>query len=172
MRCCPNEKPPPLATAGPLLHIRRGREVGKGPTSLTNAEHPAGGCYSAARCWIDHPGIVPTNVLFGFNTLVPFISQIATLPEVSCHRMSLTASPLKSPVPAIDHWPGTVATNELFWFKMVVPFISQIATLPDVSIHRMSALPSPLKSPVPAIDHWVGTLETDGLFGFNIVAPF
>src|ERR1700754_4961859 len=89
--------------------------------------------------------------------LVPFISQIATLPNVSCHKMSLMPSPLKSPVPLIDHGPGTLATNELFAFNTLVPFISQIATLPDVSRHRMSALPSPSKSPVPATDQFGGT---------------
>ena len=31
-----------------------------------------------------------------FNTVVPFISQIATLPEVSRHKMSELPSPLKS----------------------------------------------------------------------------
>jgi hypothetical protein len=91
-------KNPAASNGGGLLQIRRVGKWGKGPTSLANAEHPAGGCYSAARCWIDHPGIVPTNVLFGFDTLVPFISQIARLPEESCHRRSLMPSPLKSPV--------------------------------------------------------------------------
>src|ERR1700754_4332485 len=83
-----------------------------------------GDSYSALRCWMDHwPGTLPTNELLGFDTAMPFISQIATLPDVSCHRMSLKPSPLKSPVSRIDHWPGTFPTNELFAFKMLVPFI-------------------------------------------------
>ena len=92
------------------------------------------------------PGTFATNEVAGFKTVVPFISQIATLPLVSCHRMSLLPSPLKSPVPTIVQVPATFATNEVAGFKTVVPFISQIATLPLVSRHRMSLLPSPLKS--------------------------
>ena len=70
---------------------------------------------------------------------MPFISQIATLPDVSCHRMSAMPSPLKSPVPTMLQLVGTLATNELFAFNTVVPFISQIATLPLVSRQSRSA---------------------------------
>jgi hypothetical protein len=41
-------------------------------------------------------GTLATNELFAFNTVVPFISQIAVLPEVSRQAMSLLLSPLKS----------------------------------------------------------------------------
>ena len=43
-----------------------------------------------------------------FKIVVPFISQIATLPLLSCHRMSLLPSPLKSPVPTIVQVPGNI----------------------------------------------------------------
>jgi hypothetical protein len=51
---------------------------------------------SALAFWIDETvGTVatPANCV----TCVPFIDQIATLPLVSCHRMSLLLSPSKSP---------------------------------------------------------------------------
>src|SRR5499425_369096 len=38
----------------------------------------------------------PTPAVLGFKTVVPFISQIATLPLVSLQRMSHLPSPLKS----------------------------------------------------------------------------
>src|SRR5450631_2175456 len=103
-------------------------------------------------------GAFPTNEGSpGFNTLVPFISQITTLPLVSRQRMSLLPSPLKSPVPTMDQTVGTFPTNEgPPGFKTLVPFISQITTSPPVSLHRMSLLPSPLKSPVPTMDQTVG----------------
>src|ERR1700749_1379579 len=109
--------------------------------------------------------------VLGFNMVVPFISKIATAPDVFCHKMSALPSPLKSPVPLIDHWPGMLATNELFWFNMGAPFISQMGTLPEVSRHRQCPMPSPLKSPVPGMLQLVGTLATDGLFTDTVV-PF
>src|SRR6266852_7848279 len=100
----------------------------------------------------------PTPAALGFKTVVPFISQIATLPLVSCHRTSLLPSLLKSPVPTMDQVVGTFPTPAVLGFNTVVPFISQIATLPlVVSRQRISHLPSPLKSPVPTIDQLVGT---------------
>ena len=71
--------------------------------------------------------------------LVPFIAQIATLPDPSCHKMSARPSALKSPVPMMLQLVATLPTNELFWFNTVVPFISQIATLPLVSCQSRSA---------------------------------
>src|SRR5260370_19899350 len=90
----------------------------------------------------------PTPAALGFKTVVPFISQIATLPLLSCHRTSLLPSPLKSPVSTTDQVVGTFPTPAVLGFKTVVPFISQIATLPLLSRQRLSHCPSPLKSPV------------------------
>src|SRR5215470_17523659 len=118
-------------------------------------------------------GTFPTPAALGFKTLVPFMNQIATLPPaVSRHRMSLLPSPLKSPVPTIDHVVGTFPTSAVLGFNTVVPFISQIATLPLVSRQRMSLLPSPLKSPVPTMDQVVGTFPTPAVLGFKTVVPF
>src|SRR5713226_10387070 len=86
------------------------------------------------------------------------MSQIATLPLLSCHRMSLLPSPSKSPVSTIVQAVGTVATPANC--VTCAPFINQIPTLPLVSRHRMSLLPSPLKSPVPTIVQEVGTVAT------------
>src|SRR5208282_4516686 len=118
---------------------------------------------------------VATYEVVGFKIVVPFISQIATSPDVSCQRMSVLPSPLKSPVPTIDQPDavGTVPTYEVVGFKIVVPFISQIATSPDVSCQRMSALPSPLKSRWPTIDQVLDdTVPTYVAVGFKIVVPF
>src|ERR1700722_11561385 len=90
-------------------------------------------------------GTLPTNELFGFNTAVPFISQIATLPLVSRQSRSALPSPLKSRWPTMDHWPGTFETNELLGLRTVVPFISQSTVLPELSRQAMSLKPSPLK---------------------------
>src|SRR5260370_21683802 len=88
------------------------------------------------------------------------MNQIATLPLVSCQRMSLLPSPLKSPVPTIFHTLGGAFPTPAACVTCA-PFISQIATSPvAVFRHRMSPLPSPLKSPVPAIDHTVATFPT------------
>src|SRR5258707_15851450 len=83
-------------------------------------------------------GTFPTPAVLGFKTVVPFISQIATLPLVSLQRMSHRPSPLKSPVPTMDQVVATVPTPAVSGFKTVVPFISQIATLPLVSRQAMS----------------------------------
>src|SRR5262249_58868282 len=95
---------------------------------------------------------VPPPAVAAFKTVVPFISQIATLPPVSRQRMSDLPSPLKSPVPTMDQVVATFPTPAVLGFKTVVPSISQIATLPLVSLQTMSDLPSPLKSPNPTID--------------------
>src|SRR5205807_2196144 len=87
-------------------------------------------------------GTLPTSALDA--TVVPFISQIATLPELSRQRMSPLPSPLKSPVPTILHEAGTIPTKQLDW--TVRPFISQLARLPEESRQRMSLLLSLLKS--------------------------
>src|SRR5215467_6706529 len=111
-------------------------------------------------------GTFPTPAVLGFKTVVPFISQIATLPlVVSRQRMSHLPSPLKSPVPTTDQLVGTFPTPAVLGFKTVVPFISQIATLPLVSRQRMSDLPSPLKSPVPTTDQVVATFPTPAVLG-------
>src|SRR5208282_4048016 len=116
---------------------------------------------------------VPTYEVVGFKIVVPFISQIATSPDVSRHRMSPMPSPLKSPVPTIDQAVGTVATYVAVGFKIEVPFISQIATSPDVSCQSKSALPSPLKSRWPTIDQMPGdTVATYEVVGFKIEVPF
>ena len=58
-------------------------------------QHPVDSHQSAARRWMDHwLATLLTNELFPFNTVVPFISQIATLPDVSCQMMSDLPSPL------------------------------------------------------------------------------
>src|SRR5579862_7277676 len=89
-------------------------------------------------------------------TAQPFKNQIATSPALSCHRISVMPSPLKSPLPAIDHLLGSALPTPQDWVG-VAPFISHSATLPLLSCQRMSPLPSPLKSPVPAIDHLLGS---------------
>src|SRR5208282_198177 len=82
---------------------------------------------------------VLTYEVVGFKIVVPFISQIATSPDVSRHSMSPMPSPLKSRCPTIDQVLGdTVATYEVVGFKIVDPFISQIATSPLVSRQAMS----------------------------------
>src|SRR5258708_17256791 len=83
-------------------------------------------------------GTFPTPAVLGFETVVPFISQIATLPLVSRQRMSHLPSPLKSPVPTIDQVVGTFPTPAVLGFKTMMPFISQLATLPLVSLQGMS----------------------------------
>src|SRR5579862_1784976 len=74
---------------------------------------------------------------------------------MSCQRMSLLPSALKSPTPATDQIVGTlvICTSE-----RLNPFMNQIFRLPEVSCQRMSPLPSPLKSPVPATLQIVGSL--------------
>src|SRR5260370_15825021 len=83
------------------------------------------------------------------------MNHIATLPLVSRQRMSPLPSPLKSPVPTIDHAMGAFPTPARF-LTSGLP-ISQIATLPLGSCQRMSLLPSPSKSRCPTIDQLVGT---------------
>src|SRR6267378_2774221 len=79
-------------------------------------------------------------------TCVPFMNQIATSPFVSCQRISLLPSPLKSPVPTIFHTLGGAFPTPADWVTWA-PFISQIATSPVVVFcQRMSPVPSPLKS--------------------------
>src|SRR5260370_8667748 len=101
-------------------------------------------------------GFFPPPAVSGFKTVVPFISQIATLPLVSRHRTSLFPSPLKSPVPTIDHVVGTFPTPAVSGFKTGAPFISQIAPLPLVSSPTTSLLPSPLSSPAPSLHQSLG----------------
>src|SRR5712691_3511029 len=112
---------------------------------------------SALAPWIDQTvGIFPTPA--DCETCAPFMNHIATLPLLSCQRMSLLPSPLKSPVPTIDQVVGAFPTPADC--VTCAPFISQIATLPLVSRHRTSPLPSPSKSPVPTTDQTVGTFPT------------
>src|SRR5258708_11961925 len=121
---------------------------------------------SALAPWIDDTvGTFRTNANCAFST--PFMNQIATLPLVSCQRMSLLPGPWKSPVSTIDQLAGTEPkpANPM----PCAPFISQIATLPLVSRQRMSLMPSPLKSPVPRIDHTVGAFPTPA---YCACAPF
>src|SRR5579872_2411986 len=103
------------------------------------------------------------------ETVVPFISHTAVLPELSRQRMSLLPSPLKSPVSDTDHDVGTLPMKVLD-VTPPLPLSSQIATLPVLSRHRMSVLPSPLKSPEPTIDQEVGTLPSEMLC--DTVPPF
>src|SRR5260370_606461 len=114
----------------------------------------------------------PTPAALGFKTVVPFISQIATLPLLSRHRTSLLPSPLRSREPTRDQGAAKFPTPAVLGFKTVVPFISHIATLPLVSLQRMSHLPSPLKSPVPTMDQVVATFPTPVVLGFRTVVPF
>src|SRR5262249_21674468 len=107
---------------------------------------------SALMPWIDHTvGLFPTPA--DCVTCAPFMNQIATLPLVSCQRMSLLPSPSKSPVATIDQMVGAFPTpKDVTW----APFISHTDKLPLVSCQRMSPSPSPSKSPVPTIDHTLG----------------
>src|SRR5258706_15471011 len=86
------------------------------------------------------------------------MNQIATLPLVSCQRMSLLPSPLKSPVSMIDQVVGAEPTPA-DWVTCA-PFISHTATLPLVSRQTMSLLPSPLKSRDLASNNIVGAYTT------------
>src|SRR5262249_56749672 len=86
--------------------------------------------------------IVPTPA--DWISCAPFISQIATLPLVSCQRTSPLPSPLKSPVPTTDHAVETVPTPADC--VTCAPLKNHIATLPPVSCQSQSYLPSPLKS--------------------------
>src|ERR1700691_2695330 len=77
-----------------------------------------GGCQSASVPWIVQTvGMVATPAALGFKTVVPFMNHIATSPPVSCQRMSLLPSPLKSPVSTIDHVVGTFPTPAALGFK-------------------------------------------------------
>src|SRR5260221_3136419 len=74
------------------------------PTFPTSGEGRVGAAplQSALAPWIDQAvGTFPTPA--DCETCAPFMNQIATLPLLSCQRMSLLPSPLKSPVPTIDH---------------------------------------------------------------------
>src|SRR5258707_10488823 len=66
-------------------------------------------------------GTFPTPAVLGFKTVVPFISQIATLPLVSRQSMSHLPSPLKSPGPTTDQVVGPFPPPAVLGFKMVVP---------------------------------------------------
>src|SRR5580704_9303215 len=90
-------------------------------------------------------GTFPTE---RFDEMVPpFISQIATLPLVSCQRMSPLPLLSKSPVPAIDQLVGTLVSGR---FEVTVPpLINHIATWLALSRQSRSACPSPSKSRWP-----------------------
>src|SRR5262245_29603866 len=83
---------------------------------------------SAMPAIVHGAGTVPINVVA--FTVDPFKHQIAVLPAPSRQSRSPLASPLKSPVPTIDHPEagGTLAmtTDEV----TVVPLRNQIATAP------------------------------------------
>src|SRR5467141_3311864 len=83
-------------------------EAGQHPASGEPAQ--LGGPHQSALApWMDQTmGTFPTPA--DCATCVPFMSQIATLPLVSCQRRSLLPSPLKSPVSAIDHTVGAAPT--------------------------------------------------------------
>src|SRR5260370_21539159 len=72
----------------------------------------------------------PTPAALGFKTVVPFISQIATLPLLSCHRTSLLPSPLTSPVPTMALVVGRSPTHAALGLLAVRPCVAQLATLP------------------------------------------
>ena len=81
--------------------------------------------------------------------LVPFISQIAGVPSLPCHRMSDLPSPLKSPLPLTCQLGPGLNEPAALTVTAVVPSISQIEGVPSLPCHKMSDLPSPLKSPLP-----------------------
>jgi len=63
-------------------------------------------------------------------TVLPFSSHIARSPvKVFVQKRSFFLSPLKSPVPLIDHSTGTVPINA--FVVIVLPFINQITRLRD-----------------------------------------
>src|ERR1700733_7657714 len=80
---------------------------------------------------VQFSGTLPRPEVLGLRMVVALISQIAISPvEVLRHRMSAMPSPLKSPVPTMDHAVGTLPRPEVLGLRMVVPFISQIAKSP------------------------------------------
>src|SRR5262249_58507846 len=82
------------------------------------------------------------------------IATALPLPE---NTMSLTPSPLKSPVPAMLQLPTGSDPNPLADFSVPLLFISQTPTPPTVVLYqRMSDMPSPSKSPVPATVQSIG----------------
>src|SRR4051794_15358657 len=93
-------------------------------------------------------------------TVAPFNSHIARPPvAVLVQKRSFFPSPLKSPVPLIDHSTGTVPINALA--TRALPFINHIARSPVTEFDRkISAFPSPLKSPTPVIAQSVGTVPS------------
>src|SRR5262245_4098296 len=102
----------------------------------------------------------------------PFISQIAGVPSLFCHRMSDLPSALKSPVALICQLgPGlngpTAPTD-----TAVVPFISQIAGVPSLPCQTMSDRPSPLKSPVVLICQLGPGLNAPATPTDTALAPF
>src|SRR5215470_7935747 len=99
-----------------------------------------------------------TPLTFGVNEdviAVLFSSHSATVPLLLRHKMSVRASPLKSPIcTTCQSCPGETALPPAVTAPlpmMLVPFISQTTSeLVALSRHRRSVLPSPLKSPAPA----------------------
>src|SRR5258706_191925 len=92
---------------------------------------------SALTPWIDQRvrGTFPTppNCLMWSANM----NQIATLPLVSCQRISVMPSPSKSPVSTIDQAVGTFPIPA--YVNCGLPSIAnQIATLPLLSRQRMS----------------------------------
>src|SRR5215470_15956383 len=71
--------------------------------------------HSALALWIDQTvvGTLPTPAACA--TCAPRMNQIATSPFVSCQRMSVLPSPLKSPVSTIDHTEGGAEPTPADW---------------------------------------------------------
>ena len=75
-----------LSTKHDAAAVRRPPELIRRSVALPHQSAPAP--------WIDQAvGTVPTYEVVGFKIVVPFISQIATSPDVSCQRMLLLPVP-------------------------------------------------------------------------------
>ena len=88
----------------------------------------------------------------------PFISQMATVPDVWRQRMSAFPSPSKSGVPMTSHSVSTLAIPAPP--TICEPFSSQLAKSPESCRHSTSSRPSPLKSPSPTSFHAGSTANT------------
>src|SRR5262245_14520908 len=119
-----NEGPRPRSTAD-QGHVACGGVRPARAATVVGAAAAGGGPHQSALVpWIDQTvGAFPTPT--DCATCAPFMNQIATLPLVSCQRMSLLPSPLKSPVSMTDQVVGAEPTTA-DWVTCA-PFISQIA---------------------------------------------
>src|SRR5262249_30877201 len=104
---------------------------------------------------------------------VPLSNHSTTCPFILfLQRMSLTPSPLKSPVSSKNHWSGAAEPGEPLVGSTVVPLSNQSTTCPVVVLYQtMSLKPSPLKSPVPTMSQGLGAEPGEPLVGSTVV-PF